>query len=128
MLSGVSTICFAASYAHVEHIAAWMRGVSTICFTASYAVALALEISRLLFRSSVRRVFMLGFATAGLLAHTAFLYYRALKAFHEGVSPLSSEKDWYLVAAWVLVAVYLYFAVLRLKRLSACSCCRWRWC
>jgi ABC-type uncharacterized transport system permease subunit len=92
-----------------------LSGVSTICFAASYAVALALEISRLLFRSGVRRVVMLGFAAAGLVAQTAFLYYRALNAFHESASPLSSEKDWYLVAAWALVVVYLYFAVLRPK-------------
>jgi ABC-type uncharacterized transport system permease subunit len=88
-----------------------LSGVSTICFAASYAVALALEISRLLFRSGVRRAVMLGFAGAGLVAHTAFLYYRALDAVHRAAAPLSSEKDWYLVAAWGLVVVYLYFAL-----------------
>ena len=56
-----------------------LSGVSTICFAASYAVALALEISRLLFRSGVRGAVMLGFAAAGLVAHTAFLYYRAIQ-------------------------------------------------
>jgi ABC-type uncharacterized transport system permease subunit len=86
-----------------------LSGVSTICFAASYAVALALEVSRLLFRSGVRGVVMLGFAGAGLLAHTAFLYYRALSA---AGAPLSSEQDWFLVAAWVLVVVYLYLAIL----------------
>ena len=58
---------------------------------------------------------MLGFAAAGLLAHTAFLYYRALGALGEAASPLSSEKDWYLVAAWALVAAYLCFALFRPK-------------
>ena len=89
-----------------------MSGVGIICFASSYAIAWALEISRLLFRSGVRGAIMLGFAGAGLVAHTAFLYYRAVNA--EGV-PLSSEKDWYLVAAWALVVVYLYLAVLRPK-------------
>jgi ABC-type uncharacterized transport system permease subunit len=89
-----------------------LSGVSTICFAASYAVALALEISRLLFRSSVRGVFMLGFATAGLVAHSAFLYYRATGA---AGAPLSSEKDWYLVAAWALVVVYLCLAMFHPK-------------
>ncbi len=89
-----------------------MSGVSTICFAASYAVALALEVSRLLFRSGVRGAVMLGFAGAGLVAHTAFLYYRALG---EAGAPLSSEQDWYLVAAWVLVVVYLHLAVLHPK-------------
>ena len=89
-----------------------LSGVGIICFASSYAIAWALEISRLLFRSGVRGAIMLGFAGAGLFAHTAFLYYRAVHA--TGV-PLSSERDWYLVAAWVLVVVYLFFAMLRAK-------------
>ena len=89
-----------------------LSGVSTICFAASYAVALMLEISRLLFRSGVRGAVMLGFAAAGLVAHTAFLYYQAI---NEAGAPLSSERDWYLVAAWVLVVVYLHLAILHPK-------------
>jgi ABC-type transport system involved in cytochrome c biogenesis permease subunit len=79
--------------------------VGIICFAASYAIALALEISRLLFRSGVRGAVMLGLAGAGLVAHSAFLYYRAV---HADGTPLSSFYDWYLLAAWVLVVVYLY--------------------
>ena len=45
------------------------------------------------------------FASAGLLAHTLFLVYRATTATS---TPLSSEFDWFLVAAWVLAATYLY--------------------
>jgi ABC-type uncharacterized transport system permease subunit len=86
--------------------------ISTICFASSYAIAWALEISRLLFRSGVRGAIMLGFAAAGLVAHTAFLYYRAVNATG---APLSSEKDWFLVAAWALVVVNLCLAVLRPK-------------
>jgi ABC-type transport system involved in cytochrome c biogenesis permease subunit len=82
-----------------------MSGISITCFAASYAVALALEVSRLLFRSGVRGAIMLGFAGAGLFAHTVFLFYRAAAA---SGSPLSSEQDWYLVAAWALVVLYLY--------------------
>jgi ABC-type uncharacterized transport system permease subunit len=78
--------------------------VSTICFAGSYLVALALEVSRLLFRSGVRGAIMVAFAAAGLLAHSAFLYYRAVNA---AGSPLSSEQDWYLLTAWALVVVYL---------------------
>jgi ABC-type uncharacterized transport system permease subunit len=89
-----------------------LSGVSTICFAASYAVALMLEISRLLFRSTVRGAVMLGFAGAGLVAHSAFLYYRAINA---AGAPLSSERDWYLVAAWALVVVYLYLAIFHPK-------------
>jgi ABC-type uncharacterized transport system permease subunit len=84
-----------------------LSGVSTICFAASYAIALLLEISRLWFRSRVRGVILFGFAGAGLVAHTAFLYYRAIQA--DG-SPLSSQRDWFLIAAWTLVVAYLCLA------------------
>jgi len=60
---------------------------------------------RLVFRSGIRGAIMLGFAGAGLVAHSAYLIARALET---PGSPLSSTHDWYLVAAWVLVVVYLY--------------------
>jgi len=82
-----------------------LSGVGVICFAASYTVALVLEISRLLFRSGVRGAVMLGFAAAGLIAHTAYLHYQAVKT---PGAPLGSEQDWYMVAAWVLVVAYLY--------------------
>ena len=82
-----------------------LSGVSIVCFAASYAIACALEVSRLLFRSGVRGAIMLGFAGAGLVAHTAYLYYQAVSAVG---APLSCERDWYLLAAWALVVVYLY--------------------
>jgi len=78
--------------------------VEILCFAASYSVALALELSRLAFRSGLRGVLMLGFAAAGLLAHTIYLGHRAWQTS----IPLSSEFDWYLVTAWVLVWVYLW--------------------
>jgi ABC-type uncharacterized transport system permease subunit len=87
-------------------------GVSTICFSVSYGIALALELSRLVLRSGWHAALTLGFAGAGLVAHTAFLYYRALS---EAGVPLSSERDWYLVAGWVLVVVYLHLAILHPK-------------
>lgn len=88
-----------------------LSGVSITCFAASYAVALGLEITRLFFRSGIRGAVMLGFAGAGLFAHTAFLFYRAVDfyATKDAVGgPLSSKQDWCLVAAWALVATYLY--------------------
>ncbi len=83
-----------------------LSGISVFCFAASYTVALALETTRLWFRSGVRGALMLGFAGAGLLAHTLFLGYRAATA---AGAPLSSQFDWYLLAAWIVIAVYLYF-------------------
>ncbi|MCC6124857.1 MAG: hypothetical protein IT426_07845 [Pirellulales bacterium] len=79
--------------------------VSILCFAASYAIVLALEISRLVFRSGVRGAFMVGWAAAGLLAHSIFLYNQAVTG--DG-PPLSSWRDWFLLAAWFLMIVYLY--------------------
>ncbi|HEY4312885.1 MAG TPA: cytochrome c biogenesis protein CcsA [Pirellulales bacterium] len=84
-----------------------LAGISTLCFGASYAVAFALELSRLFFRSGVRGALLVVFAAAGLLAHTLFLGYRAATAT---TTPLSSPFDWFLVAAWVLAATYLYLS------------------
>ena len=81
--------------------------VQIFCFLASYTVALALEVSRLWFRSGIRGMVMLGFVVAGWIAHTAFLYNSAVEA---AGSPLSSNRDWLLLAAWVLVMVYFYLA------------------
>lgn len=85
-----------------------ISGISIFCFAASYAVALALEISRLFFRSGVRGALLLSFAGAGLVAHTLFLAYRAAST---SVAPLSSEFDWYLLAAWGVTAAYIYLTV-----------------
>ena len=84
--------------------------VHIFCFLASYTVALALEFSRLWFRSGIRGIVMLGFVVAGWIAHTAFLYNRAAAAVAAAGSPLSSNQDWLLLAAWVMVMVYFYLA------------------
>ena len=82
-----------------------LAGISIVCFAASYSIAFALELSRLWFRSGVRGALLVAFAAAGLLAHTLYLAHRAAVATS---APLSSEFDWFLVAAWVLAATYLY--------------------
>jgi hypothetical protein len=84
---------------------AFVSGIGITCFAASYAVAWALEVSRLFFRSGVRGAVMIGFAAAGLLAQTLYLAYRAAQA---PLSPLSSNFDWCLVAAWMLAVGYFY--------------------
>lgn len=86
--------------------------VNIVCFAASYAVALALEVTRLWFRSGLRGALMLGFGAAGLLAHTIFLAHRAAGS---AGAPLSTAYDWYLVAAWILTATYLYLTFLHPK-------------
>ena len=85
-----------------------LSGIGIVCFATSYAVTLALEISRLLFRSGVRGAVMLGFAGVGLAMHSVYLYYEAVEALQRGAPPLSGKQHWCLVAAWVLVACYLY--------------------
>jgi len=86
----------------------FVSGISVVCFAASYAVALLCEASRLLFRSGVRGAAMIAFAAAGLVAHTLFLLWRAAT---EPAVPLSSAFDWYLLAAWVLVGGYLWLTI-----------------
>ncbi len=89
-------------------MAAFLSGISIVCFAASYAVALACEASRLAFRSGVRGAAMVAFAAAGLFAHTLFLFWRAVDG---GAAPLSSPFDWYLLAAWLLAAGYLWLTI-----------------
>jgi len=50
---------------------------------------------------------MVGFAVAGLIAHT---WYLTDLAIHSAGSPLSSPFDWLLLAAWIVAIAYLYFA------------------
>ena len=81
-----------------------LSGISVICFATSYTVALLLEVSRLFFRSGIRRVAMIVFGGLGLFTHTVFLYHQAVNATG---FPLSNKQDWYFLAAWVLAAIYL---------------------
>ena len=87
---------------------AFLSGISVVCFAASYAVALGCEASRLLFRSGVRGIVMVGFAAAGLFAHTLYLGWRAAS---EATVPLSSPADLYLLLAWLLAAGYLWLTL-----------------
>jgi hypothetical protein len=88
-----------------------LSGISIVCFSASYTLALLLEVSRLFFRAPVRLVVILLLTAAGLAAHTVYLWNRAQSA-GAGL-PLSTWYDWYLVAAWVLAATYLGMLVVR---------------
>jgi hypothetical protein len=80
-----------------------LDNVHVVCFFTSYLVAWALEVSRLWFRMPVRMVVMVGFAALGLFLHTAYLWREATR----GVLPLSSWHDWFLIASWILAALYL---------------------
>ncbi|MBM79354.1 MAG: hypothetical protein CMJ78_02015 [Planctomycetaceae bacterium] len=87
-----------------------MANVSVFCFLASYVVTFALELTRLMRRSPVKRFIMLGFASAGFLAHTFYLLYRGLE---RDLPPLlSSTQDWVLVLAWLATLFYLFVSTL----------------
>ena len=87
-----------------------MGRVHVFCFLACYIVVFAIELSRLLGRNRVSRVLMLGFALAGLVAHTAYLLARSQKL---NLPPLlSSSQDWFLVLAWLSVVSYFFLAAL----------------
>jgi ABC-type uncharacterized transport system permease subunit len=87
-----------------------LAGISITCFSTSYAVVLALEASRLWFRSGVRGALLFAFAVLGVFTHTVFLA-NEIRQTTSGAA-LSSWHDWFLVAAWVLAATYLYLAAM----------------
>lgn len=80
-------------------------GITATCFVSSYLVALALAASRPWWPSRWRRPVMIGFAFAGILSHSLYLGARAGSA---SASPLSTPYDWYLLAAWLVAALYFY--------------------
>jgi ABC-type uncharacterized transport system permease subunit len=80
-----------------------LSGISIICFAASYAIALLLEVIGLRKRSAWVRLSVIGASVAGLLAHTLYLIYVAADA---SATPMSAV-EWMLMAAWVLAIIYL---------------------
>ncbi len=90
-----------------------LSGISVICFAASYAVAFALDVSRLFVRVVARTAVMISFAAAGLFAHSVFLLYQ-FRALPIQGSPLFTWYTGCLSFAWTLVLAYLLlFAVSR---------------
>jgi ABC-type uncharacterized transport system permease subunit len=85
-------------------------GISILCFTASYALALALEVTRLFFQSGVRGLALVVCGSAGMAAHSLFLVSEFVNR-PAGTAPLSSWFHWYLLAAWLLTAAYLWVTV-----------------
>ena len=76
-----------------------LSNITTLCFAGSYAVALALEASRLAFKSGVRGAVMIGFAAAGLFAHTAYLIAQAARASGPKETSLYSDNEDTLTSA-----------------------------
>jgi len=82
--------------------------INIVCFAASYGIALALDLTRLLFRSRARGAVTLAFVGAGLFAQTVFLFHHAIRSIALNGSLLAAREDWFFWAAWVLVVTYLY--------------------
>jgi ABC-type uncharacterized transport system permease subunit len=80
-----------------------LEGITRLCFGASYAVALGLELARLVRPRRAFRTISLLFGFAGLFAHTAFLVMRR--------PTIQSQYGSLLLLAWVLAVFYLYGTV-----------------
>ncbi len=83
----------------------FLHNVSLICFLCSYLVALALELTQFVRRTTAARIGTLLFGVAGFVAHTTYLLGRS--QLHDLPPLLSSTYDWMLVSAWLAMALYL---------------------
>jgi ABC-type uncharacterized transport system permease subunit len=79
-------------------------GINIVCFAASYAVALVLEMLGLWRPLKLGRLAEIAAAGAGLVAHT---WYLGVRVANQPAAPLSSQLEWFLLAAWLLAAVYV---------------------
>jgi ABC-type uncharacterized transport system permease subunit len=80
-----------------------LSGISTICFAACYAIAFGLELVGLKMRFAWHRLALAAAVLAGLAAHTAYLAHIATEA----KATAMSTAEWLLTAAWVLAIIYL---------------------
>jgi hypothetical protein len=91
-----------------------ISGMTITCFAACYLFALAVEVSRLLFRWRVPAIVPLSLAAIGLFAHSLYLIGQAQHELAQRVvSPLSSWYDFCLLAAWVVAGAYLGLIIRR---------------
>jgi ABC-type uncharacterized transport system permease subunit len=80
-----------------------LTNVTRLCFVASYAVALLLELVRLLRAKPYWTWLSVAFGASGLLAHTLFLIFR---------TPfVASPNGSLLLLAWVVAIFYLYGSI-----------------
>ncbi len=85
-----------------------LSGITLLIFATSYLITLGLEIARIFVRARVRAVLSLGFAVLGLVVHTLYLLGEQRGLLELG--PISSWHQWCLMAAWILVSVYVIVA------------------
>lgn len=87
-----------------------ISGISIVCFAASYGIAFCLELSRLFFRVSLRTAIMVGFMIAGILAHSIYLGREAQLGIGGG-APLSSWYHGCLMVAWLLALIFVVISI-----------------
>jgi ABC-type uncharacterized transport system permease subunit len=80
-----------------------LSGISIVCFAASYTIAFGLELVALKMRFAWRRAALVTITLAGLAAHT--LYLAQITSEADAIS--MSTAEWLLMAAWVLAIIYL---------------------
>ncbi len=81
-----------------------LTNISTVCFAVCYAIALVIELAGMKVQIAWRRGWLLVATVAGLIAQSLYLWARASEP---AAAPLSSPAEWLVLAAWVLVLVYL---------------------
>lgn len=79
-----------------------LSGISTICFAACYTIAFVLELIGLKVRYGWHRAALVFVTLAGLVAHTLYLSNIAADATALPVSTV----EWLLLAAWVMAIIY----------------------
>ncbi len=91
-----------------------LSGMTITCFAACYAIALAVEVSRLVWGWRIPTLVPLVIAALGLLAQSMYLVVHAQdELLRRAISPLSSWYDFCLLAAWVLAAAYVGLTIRR---------------
>ena len=93
----------------------WLYKISTTCFAASYLVVFVAEVSRVFFQAAIRKYIRVGFAAAGLFAHTIYLFWQGKLELDATGIWLSSWSGWSLAAAWVLAMAYFWISLRQSK-------------
>ena len=88
----------------------WLYKISITCFAASYLVVFGLEVSRVFFQAGLRKYIRIGFAAAGLFAHTVYLIAQGKLELDRTGIWLSSWSGWCLAAAWLLALAYIWIS------------------
>ncbi len=85
------------------------ENTTVLCFFASYLCALILEMTQFRWASRSSRWGAIVLGTAGLLAHTIYIFVRSRQS---GLPPLwASMHDWLIVLAWLGAVTYLLMQV-----------------